>query len=61
MAKTKLYTIYIAISLGPFKTHVQNGFSGCYVHAVFELVVHEESNIWTSLPHSFTNNKEGLL
>ena len=38
---------------------VQNGVSGNYRDAVFELVVHEESESWTSLPHSFT--KEGLL
>ena len=28
---------------------VQNGFSGSYMDAVFELVVHEESESWTSL------------
>ena len=38
---------------------VQNGVSGSYMDAVFELVAHEESESWTSLPHSFT--KEGLL
>ena len=38
---------------------VQNGVSGSYIDAVFELVAHEESDSWTSLPHSFT--KEGLL
>ena len=31
----------------------------CLRDAVFELVAHEESESWTSLPHSFT--KEGLL
>ena len=38
---------------------MQNGVSGSYIDAVFELVAHEESDSWTSLPHSFT--KEGLL
>ena len=37
----------------------QNGVSGSYMDAVFELVAHEESESWTSLPHSFT--KESLL
>ena len=30
-----------------------------YMDVVFELGAHEASEIWTSLPHSFT--KEGLL
>ena len=34
--------------------HVQNGISGSYMDTVFELVAHEESEICTSLPHSFT-------
>ena len=34
---------------------VQDGVSGSYMDAVFELVAHEESEIWTSLPHNFTN------
>ena len=38
---------------------VQNCVSGSYMEAIFELVANEESEIWTSLPHSFT--KEGLL
>ena len=38
---------------------VQNGVSGRYTHAVFELVAHEESMIWTS--RSYTFAKEGLL
>ena len=33
--------------------------SGSYMDAIFKLVAHEESEIWTSLPHSFT--KEVLL
>ena len=33
--------------------------SGSYMDAVFELVAHEESEIWASIPHSFT--KEDLL
>ena len=44
---------------GPFKGRVQNGISGSYMYAVFKLVAHEESEIWTSVPHSYT--KEGLL
>ena len=59
MAKTKtIYILYVSL-WGPYKAHVQNGVSGSYMDAVFELVAHEESEIWTSLPHSFT--KEGLL
>ena len=41
---------------GAYKVHVQNGVSGSYM---VKLVAHKESEIWTSLPHSFT--KEGLL
>ena len=41
------------------KASAQNGISGSYMDAIFELVVHEESVIRTSLPHNFT--KEGLL
>ena len=52
MAKTKLYTFYVSL-WGPYKARIQNGVSGSYMDAVFELVEHEE------LPHSFT--KEGLL
>ena len=37
----------------------QNSVSGSYMHAIFELKAHEASEIWTSLPHTFT--KEGLL
>ena len=44
---------------GPYKARVQNGVSGNYMDAVFELVVHEESEIWTCLSYSFT--KGGLL
>ena len=51
MAKTKLYT--------PYKARVQNGVCGSYIDAVFELVAHEESEIWTSVSYSFT--KEGIL
>ena len=43
----------------PYKAHVQNGISGSYMDAVFELVAQEESETWINLPHSFT--KEGLL
>ena len=37
-------------------TQVQNGVSGSYMEAVFEIVTHIESEIWIILPH-----KEGLL
>ena len=39
---------------GPYKACVQNGLTGSYMDAIFEFVAHEESEIWTSLPHSFT-------
>ena len=44
---------------GGGNARVQNGVSGRYTHAVFELVAHEESMIWTS--RSYTFAKEGLL
>ena len=44
---------------GPYKARVQNGISGSYMDAIFELVVHEKPEIWASLPYSFI--KEGLL
>ena len=50
MAKTKLYTFF----MGPYKAHIQNGISDSYMDAVFELVAHEESEIWTNLSCSFT-------
>ena len=55
MAKTKLFTFYMSPYGAPTK-HVrgQNGVSGSYMHAVFELRAHEASEIWTSLPHTFT-------
>ena len=60
MAKTKLYTFYMSPYGVPTKHACgQNGVSGSYMHAVFELKAHEASEIWTSLPHTFT--KEGLL
>ena len=40
-------------------TRVQNGVSGSYMDAVFELVAPEDSDVWTNLPHPFT--REGLL
>ena len=40
------------------KAHVQNG-SRAYMHAVFDLIAHEELENWASLSHSFT--KQGLL
>ena len=55
---------YISIAVGHVLSQgatarVQNGVSGSYGDAVFELVEHEESESWISLAHSFT--KEGLL
>ena len=52
-------TIYILYVWDPIKACVQNGISGSYMDAVFVLVVREELEIWTSLPHSLI--KEGLL
>ena len=39
-----------------FKARIKNGFSVSTEHAVFELevMVHEESGIWTNLSHNFT-------
>ena len=53
MAKTKLLQ-FLWLFMG---AHVQNGVPGSYMHAVFEPVVHKESEIWTSLPHSFTKGE----
>ena len=59
MAKSKtIYILYVSLR-GPYKARGQNGVSGSYMDAVFELRVHETSEIWESLPHTFT--KEGLL
>ena len=60
MGKTKLYTFYMSL-YGPPTNHVVKMASlhGSYVDAVFELRMHEASEIWTSLPHTFT--KKGLL
>ena len=58
MAKTKPYTFLWDPTV---KACVQNGISGSYMDAVFELVAREESEIWTSLPHSCRFTKEGLL
>ena len=52
--KTLYMSLWVLI-----KECIQNGVSCSYVHAIFELVEHEESEIWTSLLHSFT--KGGLL
>ena len=45
MAKTKLY----GSLWDPYKARVQNGVSGSYMDAIFELVAHEELEIWISL------------
>ena len=46
-------TIHISL-WGPYKARGQNGVSGSYMHAVFELKAYEASEIGTSLPHTFT-------
>ena len=48
MAKTKLCTFYMSL-WGPYKACGQNGVSGSYMHAVFELKAHEASEIGTRL------------
>ena len=53
------YTQFIRIFMGPHKARVQNGMSDGCIDVVFELVIHKESEIWTSVSHSFT--KAGLL
>ena len=51
---------FLYVSLwDPYKARGQNGASGRYMDAVFELKAHEAAEIGTSLPHIFT--KEGLL
>ena len=56
-ARNKIY-IFVHPLPGAM-ARVQNGFSGSSMDAVFELVAHKESDSWTSLLHSFT--EEGLL
>ena len=56
MGKTKLYTFYMSLYGPPVK---MASLHDSYVDAVFELGVHEASEIWTGLPHTFT--KKGLL
>ena len=58
MAKTKLCTFYMGLYGAPTR-HVFKMASLSYMDAIFELVVHEESELWTCLSHSFT--KGGLL
>ena len=53
-----IYILYVSL-WDPYNAHGQNGVSGSYMDAVFELRAHEASEIWTSLPHTFA--KEGLL
>ena len=69
--QSQLAYIYIYIYIFPYgrclsrlggpgaATRVQNGVSGSYMDAVFELVAPEDSDVWTNLPHPFT--REGLL
>ena len=64
MGSASVYYIYISRAVGHVLSRgatarVQNGVSDSYRDAVFELVAHEESESWTSLPHSFT--KEGQV
>ena len=49
-----IYILYVFL-WDSIKARVQNGIPDSYIHAV----LHEESEIWTSLPHGFI--KEGLL
>ena len=51
--KNTLHNVYESL-WGPIKASVQNGVTGSYMHAVFKLVVYEEPEIWTSLPHSLS-------
>ena len=44
------YIHFTCLSMGAC---VQNGVTGSYMDAIWELVVNKESEIWTSLPHSF--------
>ena len=53
-----MYILYVSL-WDHTMAHVQNSIAGSYMDAVFELVVHEESEILMSLPHSST--KEDLL
>ena len=66
--QSQLASIYIYFHMGDVchawggpgaATRVQNGVSGSYMDAVFELVAPEDSDVWTNLPHPFT--REGLL
>ena len=43
MAKA-IYILYESL-WGPYKARVQNGVSGSYMDAIFELAAHEESEI----------------
>ena len=43
----------VTLSASGGKPLVQNGDSGSYMYAVFELLVHKEAEIWTSLLHRF--------
>ena len=52
-------TIHILYVSGPYRAHVQNSVSGIYMDAVFKLVAHEESEIWTSLPYRDTSANYG--
>ena len=59
MAKTKLYTFYMSPYGAPTKQMVKMASLVVIAHAVFKPKTHEASEIWTSLPHTFT--KAGLL
>ena len=43
----------VTLSASGGKPRVQNGYSGSYMDAVFELLAQKEAKIWTSLLHRF--------
>ena len=51
--------LYVSL-WGPYKACDQNGNSGSYMDAVFELVADDEPEIWTSLPHCLTKDTTAL-
>ena len=53
-------TIYGALLVAYYKARVQNGVSGSYMGAVFELVAHEESEIWISKAYAHVRFEQSL-
>ena len=45
--------------MGPVQSTRSNGVSDSYIDAVFKLVIHDESELWTRPSHSFAMG--GLL